>query len=358
VSWVAMLRAHTRLFTRAQCLTFPHRPLLQSWRPICAAATKPVGPDPNDLSNVGAVLRGTLPAKYKAHGAMRDPVTPPPLVIFCGWMGAKSSQMDKYLSLWHARGADTYSFAVGPMHVLFPSRGMAVMEAVTAGVREELERGGERPIIFHHMSVGGYLFGQWLRALERDGRSSDNDTLLRSITAQIFDSPPDVNGIANGAARSMCDERYPNPDTQSHASSTPRRDAALNSALWLTHSSNPTRGRGIGGVRELVFALALRLYLALTHSTSGVHHRAASDAFHANTIRAPALWFYSRSDEVARHQDCARVAGRWLTSGIDVTQVVWENTPHIQHFRVDPERYVSELDSFLERTRALAASSK
>lgn len=310
--------AHRSMLTalvRARLTLRPQyaRPALQSARSICSPAT-PVGPDPNDLSNLGAVLSGSLPAKYTAHGAARDAGTLPPLVVFCGWMGAKPSQMDKYLSLWHERGADTLSFAVGPMHVLFPSRGMAVMDAVTMAVRDDIERAGKRPIIFHHMSVGGYLFGQWLRTLERDGRSSANDPLLQSVTAQIFDSPPDVNGIANGAARSM----------------------------------------GVGGIREVVFTQALRLYLALTRDTAGVHHRAASDAFHANSVRAPALWFFSRADEVSRHQDCERVAGLWRSSGIDVTQVVWDNTPHIQHFRVDPERYVAELDRFLERTGALA----
>lgn len=102
-------------------------------------------------------------------------------------------------------------------------------------MRKEIERSGPRPILFHHMSVGGYLFGQWTRSLARDGAlepGSEHAPLLDCITAQahppalhlacispasrlhlacispasppqIFDSPPDVNGIAEGAAKSM-----------------------------------------------------------------------------------------------------------------------------------------------------------
>ena len=32
--------------------------------------------------------------------------------------------------------------------------------------------------------------------------------------------------------------------------------------------------------------------------------RASSAAFHDNVITAPALWFYSKADPVARYQDC------------------------------------------------------
>ena len=53
-------------------------------------------------------------------------------------------------------------------------------------------------------------FGQWLRSLEYEGSFASfakDDTLLRCITAQVYDSPPDVNGIADGAAQT--DRRHP-----------------------------------------------------------------------------------------------------------------------------------------------------
>ena len=57
---------------------------------------------------------------------------------------------------------------------------------------------------------------------------------------------------------------------------------------------------------------------------------------------------------MSRAEDCARVAGLWREAGMDpVTEVVWETTPHIQHFRLDPERYTRELDAFLDASKAL-----
>ena len=95
---------------------------------------------------------------------------PRPLVVLCAWMGARPQQMSKYLDLWSERGSDTLSFAVGPQHVLFPALAQRHMEGIASQVRAELDDGdGDRPVIFHHFSVGGFLFGQMLRTLEAAG---------------------------------------------------------------------------------------------------------------------------------------------------------------------------------------------
>jgi alpha-beta hydrolase superfamily lysophospholipase len=223
-------------------------------------------------------------------------------------MGAKERQLKPYLNFYHSHGIDTLSFAVGPNHVLFPKTAMSHMMKVLEVARDPHKNGKDEldHLIFHHFSVGGFLYGQMLRALAEDP-SGQHATLRSKVRAQIFDSPPDFGGIAKGVSRSI----------------------------------------GIGPPISHAVELGLRAYLKATENTSGVCHRAASEAFHDNHITAPSLWYYSRSDPVAAWEDCETVISKWRAKGTKVEQCVWEDTPHIQHGRHDPERYFGTLKSFL-----------
>jgi len=288
-----------------------------------------------------------------------------PIVVIAGWMGAKERQMRPYLNFYHERNIDTISFAVGPNHVLFPEKAMQQMEAVlncVADAHKQQEDAGPKAtigqpsaILFHHFSVGGFLYGQAIQAMQAHSHLNSFPT---TIKAQIFDSPPDYQNIPKGISRSM----------------------------------------GIGGIVEKVIEKFAEAYLKITYDSAGVMHRASSHAFHENKIPAPALWFYSKADPVCDWKDCITVTDKWKAKGIDVSGVstfinyaytiishficksvhyppciscllrmhllthvplychcaqveecVWEHTPHIQHGRVDPERYFGTLDKFLKK---------
>ena len=107
--------------------------------------------------------------------------------------------------------------------------------------------------------------------------------MLRNIAGQVFDSPPDMNGIADGIAKSM----------------------------------------GIGGVRESMIRSAVSCYLRATEASAGKEYAASSAAFRANPIDAPSLWYYSHGDDVSRAEDCAEVAGGWRARGAEVHEVVY-----------------------------------
>ena len=244
-----------------------------------------------------------------------------PIVVIAGWMGAKERQMKPYLNFYHERNIDTISFAVGPNHVLFPHKAMQQMEAVlncVADAHKQQEDSGPRKsigqpssILFHHFSVGGFLYGQAIIAMQKHSHLNDFPI---TIKAQIFDSPPDYQNIPKGISRSM----------------------------------------GIGGVVEKAIEKCAQGYLKLTYDSAGVMHRASSHAFHENSIPAPALWFYSKADPVCDWQDCVTVTDKWKAKGTEVEECVWEHTPHIQHGRVDPDRYFGTLDTFLKKHKIIA----
>jgi hypothetical protein len=234
------------------------------------------------------------------------------LAVVIGWLGAKDYQMKSYLSFYHHHGFDTLSFAIGPRHILAPAEAMKHMENVWDTA---FEQSPDAEIVIHAFSVGGYLYGQSLRCIEKTPERYGK--LKSQIRAQVFDSPPDHGSIAHGISKSF-------------------------------HLPRPF---------EKPLEMIFQSYLTLTHNTTGVEHRAASYSFHNNFISSPALFFYSLSDPISRSQDCEQVIKTWRSNGIPVTSCQWEKSPHIQHGRLDPERYFGELEKLLERSEMIEKSS-
>ena len=237
------------------------------------------------------------------------------IVVLCGWLGAKPRQLRVFTEWYHQKGFDVLSFAVGPKHVLFPKTAQQMMEKVinVASCPDESNPTSKSDrIIFHHFSVGGYLFGQMLRVLNQNqGKYSD---FVPKIKAQIFDSPPDIAGVPAGIAASV-------------------------------GITNKVVAKGI--------ELSVTAMLSALSQTTGVEHTAASKSFHNNFVRAPSLWFYSLADPVANHKDCDIVIGKWRQAGTTVETCVWENSKHIQHAKKDPVKYFGTLNDFLSRHNVL-----
>lgn len=118
------------------------------------------------------------------------------LVVIAGWMGANEKQLKSYVNWYNKKGIDVLSFSVGPMHILKPSSAMDQMRTILEEVQQR-----NCQVCFHHFSVGGYLFGQMLRLIAAD--SDKYDSVVKKIRGQIFDSPPDINGISTGISKGI-----------------------------------------------------------------------------------------------------------------------------------------------------------
>lgn len=274
------------------------------------------------------------PHRISPHGTRR------PLVLVAGWMGAKARQLKPYLRFYHDRGFDTLSFAVGPQHVLFPDQATAQMRlaldhCLTPAASET------RPLTslaFHMFSVGGFCYGQMLRILAEEDRYNE---VPRMISAQIFDSPPDIKGIARGAC---CVHRL--NSTTWDCPNGPRDLRRMHCPIL----AGVSRSMGVGEPLSTAVEYGLSGYLALTANTAvGRGHEAASAAFHGNSLSAPSLWYYSKADLVADWQRIEAVQDKWRSRGTSIEQCRWDDSPHIQHGRVDPERYFATLAGFLQR---------
>ena len=234
------------------------------------------------------------------------------LAIVAGWMGAKQRQLKPYISFYHQRGYNVLSYAVGPIHVLKPLTATAMMDRViNIAVNGEDNNIDTKPnvVVMHCFSVGGYLTGQMLRILDKEDRKEDKQSIHKLVKAQIYDSPPDMRSIPNGVGASI----------------------------------------GMGPIVSKVVASIIRSYLYIVRNTVGVEHKASSDAFHQNHIPAPSLWFYSKSDPVALEEDINTVINKWNKNGRVTSTTIWEDSPHIQHARIDPERYFGSLAGFIDK---------
>jgi hypothetical protein len=236
---------------------------------------------------------------------IRNPTEKKRLAVISGWMGAKPNQLKPYINYYHSRGIDTLSFGIKPIHLLFPNRSKNAISKVLEICKEYENDLTKSNLIFHHFSVGGFLFGQILCLMNE--LPEQFGVLKPAIKAQIFDSPPDYVGIAKGVSRSF----------------------------------------NIGSFFEKILEMCISKYLKVTANTAGKEHKLSSVTFHNNSLNAPSLWYYSLADKIARYEDCQVVINKWKGRGIAVSEVVWEHTPHIQHARIDPKRYFNELDNFL-----------
>jgi hypothetical protein len=235
-----------------------------------------------------------------------------PIVVIAGWLGARERQLRVFREFYHDRGCDTLTFAAGPLEVLMPSRGEKLMRHVMHTVVESM-KDGDRAVVFHGFSVAGYLYG--LGLIEQHRTPKRWERFTRNVRLQAFDSPPDFENIALGVGASM----------------------------------------GFRGVLSLYATRLLDLYLFLTRHGAGKKYRASSAALHDNTLAVPSIFFYSKSDPVAEHSACARVAELWRGRGNDVREVVWDESPHIAHAKLDGTRYFAELETFLEKHGLLAS---
>ena len=234
------------------------------------------------------------------------------LVIFCGWMSSTDRQLKRYLDYYHRNGIHTLQFSVGTSHVFNPGAGTKHMEYILQTTLD-LE---PKNIVFHHFSIGGFLYGQMLRIFKDSPKNKGYGGVIPKIKGQIFDSPPDMHSIPEGLA-----------------------------AHFFPSKSHPL---------HFLVKICVEMYMKLTAESNGREWKASSEIFHANFLaHAPSLWYYSTADPVSRYEDCEKVIESWKGLGMDVTAVRWDNTPHIQHGRKDPDRYFGELDIFLRKIEVL-----
>ena len=80
------------------------------------------------------------------------------------------------------------------------------------------------------------------------------------------------------------------------------------------------------------------------------------DISHDRT-RCPQLFLYSRADEIVPAADVAELVEARRRRGLQVKQVVWDDSPHVRHFTMHPEVYTDTCRHFAHACLAAASGT-
>ncbi|KAH8035397.1 hypothetical protein HPB51_005121 [Rhipicephalus microplus] len=128
--------------------------------------------------------------------------------------------------------------------------------------------------------------------------------------------------------------------------------------FWQSVSVMATFVRGRSLFRYTVaffWALAMWLYSALTSIGNLVlgtgFHRCEStyNALLAESPLCPQLFLYSEKDAICSHQSIHAFAAARRAKGVPVEEVFWQDSPHVQHFVLHRNQYVTSVTDFMRR---------
>ncbi|XP_035672812.1 transmembrane protein 53-B-like isoform X2 [Branchiostoma floridae] len=250
-------------------------------------------------------VSSNLELRTRQNATDDDCTATKPLVLIFAWMLPQRKHMQKFENIYLARGCDVMTINIQPLQLILPKTGAQVIaEKVVDFVHQP--QNARRPLLVHAFSVGGYLYSEaLLKSLEV---SSVNGSMKDRIVGQIFDSPVDFGGIPDGLPAAMF------------------KSPLLRATL-----------------RNMIKAYMAALYKPVT-----INYIRASEIFHNNPVRSPALFLYSKVDPVgtvASIEGAAR--SNVKKDGPPVYYKCWDDSPHVQHMYKHPIEYVEIMDSFL-----------
>lgn len=255
------------------------------------------------------------------------------VVVLLGWLGAKQKHLNRYAEWYTSRGFHVITFTFPMAEILsYQVGGKAEknVELLVNHLADWLEEEDGKNLVFHTFSNTGWLtYGAILEKFQKQDPS-----LMGRIKGLIVDSAP----VAA-------------PDPQVWASGF--------SAAVLKKQSVATKGRSGSNeavvetkpaVTETALLLVLEKFFELVLNLPTVNSR-LSDVIGQLSSRQPTcpqLYIYSSADRVIPVGHVESFIEEQRRSGREVRACNFVSTPHVDHFRNDPQLYSYQLTRFLE----------
>ncbi|CAK9112992.1 Amine oxidase [flavin-containing] A (Monoamine oxidase type A) (MAO-A), partial [Durusdinium trenchii] len=230
------------------------------------------------------------------------------LVLCCGFAGSVDKQVSKYAQLFHGMGFATLRGTL-PRSAMMSSRmgisakGLEVVSALLEDLEELVAQGYKRLVVFI-MSNGGCFV---LRLMMIFWEKGEHTVVAESVVAAIFDSAP-----ANTSVR-----------------------------RFLMAMSNGKR-------RPVLEALMCPLEGSMRRAGDKFVHDMKVNPF----LTVPELYIASHADLIVPYTDggVKEVADyREKELGLKIDRLIFDETPHVQHFRFKPVEYKAKLVDFLTK---------
>ncbi|KAK4790557.1 hypothetical protein SAY86_017861 [Trapa natans] len=258
------------------------------------------------------------------------------VVVLLGWLGAKQKHLKRYAEWYTKMGFHVITFTFPMSEILsYQVGGKAEkdIELLVNHLADWLEEEDGKNLVFHTFSNTGWLmYGAIL-----DKFYKNNSSLVRSIRGCIVDSAPvaaaDPLVWASGFSAAFLKKR----------SVATKGSTSLKESITLVSESKPA-------VTEAALLLVLEKFFQVVLNLPSVNKRLTDvlDVLASQQPKCPQLYIYSSADRVIPASSVEAFIEEQRKTGLEVQACNFISTPHVDHFRNDPQRYTSQLTNFLE----------
>jgi len=253
-----------------------------------------------------------------------------PLMVIVGWSNSKNRQVAKYSELFEKQGFTTvsvscqlYRFAMF-YDTLFADDTQACIDAFTT----QRNVNKERKVFFQLFSTPGpamYVnimnyYYQYIEGHFGTDRHQNKDKKdVANISGVVFDSPT----VASGNAEQF---------------------------------SNGMKGNSTNMVTDYMFDVLGKMVYAYAVRNSKMHNH-GPEFFRNMPVLIPQLVLFSKADRIAGYEEILQYIKQQKSAGADVQHKMWDDSPHVLHYRQHAEEYTQLVGTFLENCIAAAKVS-
>ncbi|CAN4123713.1 unnamed protein product [Withania somnifera] len=272
-----------------------------------------------------------------------SPVKSRTVVVLLGWLGAKQKHLKRYAEWYASRGYHAITFTFPMSEILsYQVGGKAEqdIELLVNHLADWLDEEYGKNLVFHTFSNTGWLtYGVILEKFQKQDHA-----LMRRIKGCIVDSAPvaapDPQVWASGFSAAFLKK---NSVATKHIMTLSDRDTDVTIDAKTSAETKPA-------VTEAALLLVLEKFFEMVLHLPTINRR-LSDILDILTSRQPScpqLYIYSSADRVIPAVSVESFVEEQRRTGHNVRACNFVSTPHVDHFRNDPELYTSQLTQFLE----------
>jgi len=288
-------------------------------------------------SSADALYRWHLPAPGASSSGDKSQT----VVVLLGWLGSKQKHLKRYADWYTSRGYHAVTFTL-PMSdiVSYNVKGKAernvemLSEHLADWVREE----EGKKIVFHTFSNTGWLcYGVILENLQRQDPSAV-DKIKGSIVDSAPVAVPDSQVWALGFSAAIM---------KKHSIATKGTEPNnRRSDVVVVESHTDIKP----AVTEAVLLSALEKFFDVVLNYPAINRRLSGvmELLSSNQPNCPQLYIYSSADRVIPAKSVESFVESQRKAGCEVRSCDFVSSPHVDHYRSNPELYTSQLTGFLE----------
>ena len=234
-----------------------------------------------------------------------------PVVCLFGWGNGTKKHLLKYSNLFEEKGHTTVLVTTTLLNSLFriSTAGKKESENVNKALNEICNINKQRQLLFYSFSNGGCAISHLtMRSLLESGELVDN------IKGHIFDSCPIVPNLESAVIVEKAFDRVMN-------------FPALKPAI------------------RLFSKVMVRFVVFLNQDVQSFMSEMLD-----SPIKTPQLFLFSKSDDLAPYQDILDFAEkRKELKNVDVDYCLWDDSPHVAHFKQYEHEYREKVLEFLDK---------